>query len=802
MGAASVVNVMVECSDLPVPQLRADAGVRSAVLSWETPPGAVSANLYVSSSPNCDIDNYANCPDGELRIGAVSPLAIENLRNEQAYFFALETIYDNGARGLSNEASTRPNALSFDGDVKAIGSSPDGTVYLGGSFGSVAVTTGSAVPLDRAAGRLAHANFPIVAGKVFATVPDGNGGWYIGGEFTRVGDATRTNLAHVLQDGTVDPAFAPDPNRPVDALAILGDILYVGGYFTQLASAQGPRIRVALAAIHADGTIDDFNPVLNGAVRALAVGHGRLYVGGSFSAVDADTQHGFLAAFRALDSAVQPGALLDWSPGVQGPVLALATSAETVYAGGIFTAPRQRLAAIDSVTALAKVNYPQPQAGAVAALAASGEVLYVGGAALQLADAGGGVHDGLAAIHTASQVSVVAEQFPDVDGEVDALVVQDGTLYVGGMFRAIGDVSRNSLGAVGANGVVIETFKPEPNGEVAALATADSTLYVGGSFTGLGGTPRNGLAALDAQGRLLSWNPDTSGTMRALVVSGSIVYVGGDFTTPDGVIHPYLAAIGADGAVDQAFEWGAGVPGSVHALGVSQDGTVYAGGDFAAHLLAFHAGEAGLASSAPIPWDPAIDAPVRAILVRGNTLYVGGDFQSVAGTQHPGLAQFSLSAANRPVLAASAIADGGVYAIAASEFGAYAGGRFAHLSEGDATQFKPRSHLGEIGIPLREWTAQPADRVNALALSGDTLYAGGRFRSIAGAERNFIAAIHVDQATDRNGTLEEGFHADADDEVFAIAVAGDSIYVGGVFRAIDGKARGGYAVLDRDGTVR
>lgn len=88
----------------------------------------------------------------------------------------------------------------------------------------------------------------------------------------------------------------------------------------------------------------------------------------------------------------------------------------------------------------------------------------------------------------------------------------------------------------------------------------------------------------------------------------------------------------------------------------------------------------------PIVWDPAIDAPVRAILVRSNTLYVGGDFQSVAGTQHPGLAQFSLSAAAPPVLVASAIADGAVHAIAASEFAAYAGGRFAHLSDGDATR--------------------------------------------------------------------------------------------------------------------
>src|SRR5258708_17215855 len=75
----------------------------------------------------------------------------------------------------------------------------DNTIYLGGSFTAVGPETGSFAVLDSDTAAV-NLTLPKVTGTVYATVSDGSGGWYLGGDFARVGDVTRSNLAHILAD--------------------------------------------------------------------------------------------------------------------------------------------------------------------------------------------------------------------------------------------------------------------------------------------------------------------------------------------------------------------------------------------------------------------------------------------------------------------------------------------------------------------------------------------------------------------------------------------------------------------------
>src|SRR5512140_2320816 len=59
------------------------------------------------------------------------------------------------------------------------------TLYLGGGFTRIGPASGGGVPLDSTSGA-PLAGFPKVAGIVQAVVPDGAGGWFIGGAFTSV----------------------------------------------------------------------------------------------------------------------------------------------------------------------------------------------------------------------------------------------------------------------------------------------------------------------------------------------------------------------------------------------------------------------------------------------------------------------------------------------------------------------------------------------------------------------------------------------------------------------------------------
>ena len=109
---------------------------------------------------------------------------------------------------------------SANGPVYAIAATTD-AVYIGGSFSQVGPPTGPGVAIDASTG--ADTGSAEIAGGgqvLFAVVSDGSGGFYVGGSFERVGGAARRNLAHVLSDGSVDPAFKPNPDGTVRALAL------------------------------------------------------------------------------------------------------------------------------------------------------------------------------------------------------------------------------------------------------------------------------------------------------------------------------------------------------------------------------------------------------------------------------------------------------------------------------------------------------------------------------------------------------------------------------------------------------
>jgi hypothetical protein len=102
-----------------------------------------------------------------------------------------------------------------------------GVVYIGGSFTAVGPRTGSFVAVDRNTGQRAP-DWPQVAGNVYKVVPDGNGGWFIGGWFTHINGIPRGNLAHILSDGTLD-GWDPGSDGPVIGLAVSGSLVYSQG---------------------------------------------------------------------------------------------------------------------------------------------------------------------------------------------------------------------------------------------------------------------------------------------------------------------------------------------------------------------------------------------------------------------------------------------------------------------------------------------------------------------------------------------------------------------------------------------
>lgn len=210
----------------------------------------------------------------------------------------------------------QPDLWGTDGEVTSI-ARVENTLYLAGSFSNVGPATGGAVPIDRSSGA-PPSHFPRVNGVVHVVIPDGNGGWFVGGDFTAVEGAPHQNVAHLRADGSVarwDPGVEDveyvitsgivNPIHTVSALALAGDVLYIGGRF----EVVGGQPHHAIAAVNAvTGEVSAWDPRADGAVTSLVAERGTLFVGGSFSTM-AGQSRSRLAAFR-----LPEGSLTAWNP--------------------------------------------------------------------------------------------------------------------------------------------------------------------------------------------------------------------------------------------------------------------------------------------------------------------------------------------------------------------------------------------------------------------------------------------------------------------------------------------------------
>ena len=149
------------------------------------------------------------------------------------------------------------------------------------------------------------------AGRSLALSEDGKT-LYVAGEFDRVNDEWHSRLAafDISQGhGTLISSFQPVFSTTVKDIAVAGDTLYVGGYFTKVNNQQ----RTRLAALKAStGELLDWTASAEGPnaqVYAIEVSpdHSKVVIGGSFSSVNGSSKPGYgMALLSASTGEVLP----------------------------------------------------------------------------------------------------------------------------------------------------------------------------------------------------------------------------------------------------------------------------------------------------------------------------------------------------------------------------------------------------------------------------------------------------------------------------------------------------------------
>lgn len=690
-----------------------------------------------------------------------------------------------------------PNLWVTNGTVHSIARSGV-TLYIGGNFTQVGPATGAFVVIDTNTGA-AQTPFPMVTGNVMAVAPDGDGGWYIGGDFSAVQGQPRGGLAHIDAGGNLT-AWNPDTGGAVRALAVNAGTIYVGGYFTQIAGES----RSCIGAIDAaTGVVTPWNPNASNAgeylpvVDGLAVDGGTVYACGEFTSIGGQPR----TTVAAIDAAT--GAATSWNPNpsfappASARVRALAVEDGVVYAGGAFTSiggrPRNFVAALDTATGAATTWNPNAEE-VVLSLAVSKGTVYAGGFFTAI---GGQLRNRIAALDATT--GSATSWNPDANDQVHALAVSEGTVYAAGTFSSIGGQPRNLVAALDAATGAANSWNPNPNRWVYALAVGGGTVGVGGWFTSLGGQPRNGIAAIDAvTGVATSWNPNVSGPgiepafVYKLAVSGGIVYAGGQFTSVGGEPRNSIAAIDAETGIVTSWDPNAnGYAGVIDDLVVSGD-RVFVGGEFSniggqpRNSIAALDTETGLASS----WNPNTDGTVYALAVNGATVYAAGQFSSMGGQPRNSIAAVDTATGAATDWNPNPNLD--VFEMAVNGGLVYVAGNFTAIGG------QPRRRLAALdavtGVAT-SWNPNMNAAVVALAVDGETVYAGGPFTTIGGQHRKYIAAI------DATTGIPLDWYPEVMGVVQVFSVSGDRVYIGGGFRSVGPWPRSGLAAVSRPATL-
>jgi len=471
---------------------------------------------------------------------------------------------------------------------------------------------------------------------------------YIGGNFQSVAGVARSQLAALNVADAEVKNWNPAANSSaieVDALVASGTNIYIGGYFFQM----GGQERTSVAAVDATtGLATSWNPSAffqdsYFQTLAIAASGNTLYMGGNYLTSPVN-------GVNLISVDATSGAVLDQHLPIDGPVASIAVVGNVLFVGGTFThvdaASTGGFAQLDAGTLAPHLSQLSGDFGQVAAIESEPDgSAIIGGFFSAVGDV---ARNNLARITPTGDVDTNWNPDMGLDGPVTALHVDGNLVYVGGSFQNIGGHYRSGLAAIDRRSGIATAWQPQPDGAVYAIATLADAVYVGGLFEHVGNSARSNIAALDSAGGLaLPWNPGSGGKVFAIATSGSQIYAGGEFYSIGGQAHQHLAAIDANsGVVD---EWNPQPDSFVYALKVAGN-SLYVGGAYMQISDTYRQGISSysITSKTLDDWAPMIDVQgsnVSAIAISGSDIFIGESFYSPIGTVTSGAFAFDLETA-------------------------------------------------------------------------------------------------------------------------------------------------------------
>ena len=760
-----------------------------------------NANEQVTSSGSGSFRDILN-PDGSIKSG------IEGSYNASG--FKMSCMADGSPRFLDVRGnyncdalwSTDFNGLGANNNVAAIAVF-GGNLYVGGAFTAIGNQSYSYVAMWDGSKWNSIGTF---AGGVVQAFAIGGSKLYIGGLFTAINGSTANRLA-VWDGSTLSPIISASSttgvNAAVYALAVSGNMLYVGGNNMIVDGVSNNIISFNLDTNTwvAMGSSTVYG--LNNSVRTIAVSGNNVYIGGFFTTFNNSSSPVTINRVAVWNTQTSTWSTLTSGgiTGVSGNVYAIAIDGNNVYVGGGFTtagnvavnniacwnqstntwsALTDTNTSLDGVTGTSVTVY---------SLAVSSGKLYVGGI---FSSAGGNSISNIA-VWQSSQWSAMGtgtSTGTTASATVFAIAANASNVYAGGSFFVAGGVVCNRIATWnGSSWASIDNtgsgYGNGLNGTVYAIAKSGNNIYVGGSFVSAGSTLVNYIAKWDGS----SWSAlgtgvsgATTNIVNALAISGNNLYVGGTFTTAGGVSASNIAIWNMQTSTWSAMGSGLGTSTTVvNAIAVSGS-NVYAGGNFttsgsnSVNRIAMWNG------STWVSMDGGVSGTVYAITVSGSNIYVGGSF-ATAGTSATSVGSIAVwNGTSWGALGSGTISA--VYSIAVAGGNVYAGGNFVTI--GTATSANGIAYWN--GSTWNKMSSGiNTNGVYAITSIGSSIYIAGGFTTAGGATNRYVSVW--------NGSAWVPLGTGLNQSARAIITDGSKLYIGGQFTIAGNIPAAGFSIF-------
>ncbi|OVE78389.1 hypothetical protein BVX98_00405, partial [bacterium F11] len=355
------------------------------------------------------------------------------------------------------------------------------TVIVGGSLTPTPNTPESYIHfIDRPSGIIQDVD-PRMGGPVYDFKLVGDDVLAVG-DFHVVNGVRRSYLARLNSDRSVD-SWNPDPNGRIQKMIKNEGLLYIGGYFENIAGQ--PCHQLAVHDLSQDLVTPFGNPPLNGHIKDFSMNDTGLYVIGDFTEVDGEVRNGLAAFSRATAE------LLPWQ------VELTPSGANEVEINAIEATPTR---------------------------------IFIGGHFERVGDSFG---TNLGAADPITGESILISQF-FTNGEVEDLAIEGNRLYIAGNFYKFGPppTFRTYAASFDINVNLLTSWRPFIDNPVRSIFPKEDAVFVSGDFNEANNTPQSKFAVFDTEmAHLLSWAPEFSiEKVKAVKKFGNTLLVGGGFT--------------------------------------------------------------------------------------------------------------------------------------------------------------------------------------------------------------------------------------------------------------------------------